>query len=282
MQTVTAESWTHLQTLLFEGSWNPEINRHRAPYAYRGANEAKHTLDTSLMRLGGPYVELEKHLLRNFRKYAHNIEEQTANSVWNWLTIAQHHGLPTRLLDWTYSPLVAMHFATADLGAYGQDGAVWKVNYHDCVDQLPRRLRTSLDEVGGNVFTVEILAAAVNTLEEFDLLTREDFFIFLEPQSIDARIVNQFALFSIASNPRVSLDALLEYTDIESRKIVIPKEIKWEVRDRLDQSNITERVLFPGLDGLSAWLKRHYTPVESTPGAGVKPLQFPKNANNKQ
>ncbi|HKI75384.1 MAG TPA: FRG domain-containing protein, partial [Pseudomonadales bacterium] len=253
---VIAESWNHLQDLLFEGSWNAEINRHRAPFAYRGVTDAKAELDTSLMRLGGPYAELEKHLLRNFRKYAHNLEEQTDNSVWNWLTIAQHHGLPTRLLDWTYSPLVGLHFATADLDGFDHDGAIWKVNYHDCVDQLPTRLRRALDDVGGNVFTVEILASAVTTLEEFDLLSKEDFFIFLDPQSIDARIVNQFAVFSIASNPSTSLDVLLKQTAIEAQKIIIPKEIKWEVRDRLDQANITERVLFPGLDGLSAWLKR--------------------------
>ena len=43
------------------------------------------------------------------------------------------------------------------------------------------------------------------------------------------------------------------------RKVVIPAAIKWEVRDKLDQCNITERVLFPGLDGLSRWLHRHYS-----------------------
>jgi hypothetical protein len=47
-----------------------------------------------------------------------------------------------------------------------------------------------------------------------------------------------------------------------ARRIVISAELKWEASDKLDQANITERVLFPGLDGLSRWLRRHYMPRE--------------------
>ena len=257
MQSITANSWHHLHELLFEGSWNNEIQRFRSPCVFRGMPDSKFKLNTSLARLGGNYPRLEKHLLRNFKKYGHD-NFDTTGSIWHWLTIAQHHGLPTRLLDWTYSPLVAMHFATADITLADQDGVIWKVNYHDSYKQLPDKLRISLDREGGNVFTVEMLSELVTELDAFDLLSQENFFIFFEPPSLDARIVNQHALFSITSSPQLAMEPLL--THIDCQQIIIPAAIKWELRDKLDQANITERVLFPGLDGLSQWLKRHYSP----------------------
>ena len=86
--------------------------------------------------------------------------------------------------------------------------------------------------------------------------------MFFEPPSLDDRIVNQFALFSMMSSPTARLDRWLEAHPELYKRLIIPKELKWEVRDKLDQANITERVLFPGLDGLSSWLKRYYTPKQ--------------------
>lgn len=211
------------------------------------------------MRLGGPYASLERHLLRNFRKYAHR-DVVERDSVWHWLAVAQHHGLPTRLLDWTYSPLIALHFATANLERFDCDAAIWAVNYVDVHALLPRGLRTKLETEGANVFSVDMLSEEMASLEHLGALSDDPILVFFEPASISDRIVNQFGFFSMLSEPTAAVDAWLEAHPDLCRKIIIPANLKWEMRDKLDQSNITERVLFPGMDGLSSWLKRHYAP----------------------
>ncbi|WDP91924.1 MAG: FRG domain-containing protein [Desulfobacter sp.] len=284
MPDTIVESWEQLQDELFKGSWNQAISRYRSPYVFRGLSDSSYRLETSLMRLGGAYWQLEKHLLRNFRKYAQASVAGDPDSFWHLLAVAQHHGLPTRLLDWTYSPFVALHFALASLDRFDTDGAIWCVNNEMAHDRLPGVLKTQLHTEGAQAFTVELLTSIsrreqecgpdgrggsggqafhryVETLTQFDSLGEpEEFLLFFEPPSIDGRIVNQYALFSIMPNPRRVVDDWLELHPELFRRIIIPAELKWECRDKLDQCNITERVLFPGLDGLSSWLKRHYSP----------------------
>jgi hypothetical protein len=224
---------------------------------FRGQDRAEFELQTSLARfLGGREDELEAHLLRAFRKYAYGASE--ARDDWTWLALAQHHGLPTRLLDWTYSPHVALHFATADPGAFDADGAVWRVDFERTNALLPDALRDVLTREGTPVFTVDMLAGVADGLAAFDALDGGEFVSFLEPPSMDARVVNQSALFSLASSPRLDLRAWLGARPATARRIVVSAALKWEVRDRLDQAGVSERVLFPGLDGLSRWLTRYY------------------------
>ena len=251
-------SWNELNDRLFEGSWKPSLGRFRSSYAFRGQPDVARDLRTALVRLGPKALELESHMLRNFRKYAHR-EAVPGDSVWNWLAVAQHHGLPTRLLDWTYSPFVAMHFATVDVDLFDRDAAIWCVDYVRTNQLLPDGLKALLAEEGSFVFTAEMPQRAAKTLAEFDRLADTDFVVFFEPPSLDDRIVVQFALFSLISNPGLSLDSWLSRYPEVWRKLVIPASLKWEIRDKLDQGNINERVLMPGLDGLSRWLRRYYT-----------------------
>ena len=261
LDSTTVSSWAELIDVLYYESWDKSIERFRSPYVFRGVGIATDDLSTTLQRLASGHKDvskLEGHLLRNFRKYAH-AGAASGHSLWNWLALAAHHGLPTRMLDWTYSPFVALHFATENLAAYNRDAVIWCLNHRAASERLPGELKIKLSEEGSNVFTVEMLSGVARTLEELQALSDHDFVVFLEPPSLDERIVNQFALFSLMSRPDRSISDWLRHNSDVARRLVIPADLKWEVRDKLDQVGITERILVPGLDGLTAWLTRYYS-----------------------
>ena len=103
-----------------------------------------------------------------------------------------------------------------------------------------------------------------------------------EPPSLDERIVNQAALFSMMSGPALQLEDWLREHERDQpnliHKILVPASLKWEVRDKLDMANVTERVIYPGLDGLSSWLKRYYSPNQwievAYPGESARPARI--------
>jgi hypothetical protein len=261
--------WTEILEALYAESWNPSIQRYRSPFAFRGLSRADHLLTSSLIRLADGRADaarLEMALHRNFRKYAHS-EGFGADSIWDWLALAQHRGLPTRLLDWTYSPLVALHFATEDPADFDADGVVWCVNFVQANKRLPSRLKRILEQEGSETLTVDMLSA-FETLRAFDKLARDPFLVFLEPPAIDRRILNQFALFSLMSSPTAQIDDWLRRHPELSRRVVVPASLKWEIRDKLDQANVNERILFPDLDGLSRWLTRYYLPAGADAAEG--------------
>jgi hypothetical protein len=199
-------------------------------------------------------------MLRSFRKYAES-GSIPADTLLVRLAVAQHHRLPTRVLDWTVSPKVALHFATAEEEHYDKDGVVWCVDVRQVRDLLPMPLQSILADEHAFLFSVEMLPE-LKTLKDLDAfgIKHGRFALFFEPPSLDARIVNQGAIMSVMPGARLCLDDFLESYPQIYRRIVVPKELKWEVRDKLDQDNVTERMLFPGLDGLSNWLKRYYGP----------------------
>jgi hypothetical protein len=253
-------SWAELCEKLYDASWQDDLQRFRSNFAFRGLADKTFRLVNSFERNCGNNARLEYHLLRNFRKYSQLGDIDLKYSDWRWMILGQHHGLPTRLLDWTYSPFVAIHFATNQTEKFDTDGVIWQVDFVKVNQLLPTPLIDQLSKAGANAFTVGMLEKAVRDIREFDSLSPGELVVFFEPPSIDARIVNQFALFSVMSSPTSDLSEwLIRHPDL-FRRIIIPSELKWEIRDKLDQANITERMLFPGLDGLASWLRRHYQP----------------------
>jgi hypothetical protein len=265
---VTVGSWLELLEVLHDNSWNESMSRHRSRNLFRGHSRAEYELAPGLSRNGGAQVRLEKHLLRNFLKYARSHLDRTEDqpkNFWHWIALGQHHGLPTRLLDWTYSPLISAHFACVNLDHIEYDGAIYMVDYQNAHNHLEEVLKKRLKDEGAHVFTDEMFSSVIKSFEDVSNPASHEQVLFFEPPSLSSRIVNQYACFSVQiGDCKPMTDWLFEHENIW-KKIIIPSHLKWEIRDKLDQSNITERVLFPGLDGMCSWLSRQYYPRGGKP-----------------
>ena len=266
MNETVAGNWEHLNELLFRNTLSGDSGRYRSQEVFRGLDLATYELSSSLQRLHPRANEVEHLLLSNFRLYS-GLQPVVYQSHWAWVALAQHHGLPTRLLDWTHSPLIAIHFATSNVDLFDADGVIWAIDIQKFRSLMPRSILNLLDEKQTSLCSVEILDGLTGAAGGFKELSHlgedRDFFVLFEPPSIDERISAQRGLFSLPSTSKKPFSAfLLEHPAI-FRRIIIPACLKWEVRDRLDHANVNERVLFPGLDGLTAWLRRHYRPIDA-------------------
>jgi hypothetical protein len=106
--------------------------------------------------------------------------------------------------------------------------------------------------------SLDLLDGACTSLSEYDDDMGRDAMVIVEPPSIEPRIINQYSYFSLVPCDMDDIEGFLDKNTKNTVKYIITKEIKWRVRDMLDQLNINERVVYPGLDGLSKWLARRY------------------------
>ena len=258
MRELRIRNWDELQSVVFENVWEPSIMRYRNSRVYRGMADCEWALTPTLNRSCAHDLSLEKMIVRSFVKYGY-AELQGCNSFWELIAMGQQFGLPTRLLDWTYSPLVAAHFATEDVSQYDRDGVIWCVDTNDVNKELPTPLKTRLEEQKGNIFARDILEEVAHDFKALQSISETPFALFFEPASTVNRIANQYALFSVVSDPKVTL-LDLPVSDTFT-KLVIDRHAKLEIRDKLDYINISERMIYPGLDGICKWIARRYAPL---------------------
>ena len=219
MQEIIIHNWDELQRAVFDDVWDEKIMRYRDNRIYRGMADESWNLVPSLNRVCGHDLSLETQVFRSFRKYGY-AELAEYSGFWKLLPVALHHGLPTRLLDWTYSPLVAAHFATEDTSCYDCDGVIWCLDVTDFRKYMPAPLLRKLVDTGSNIFTVGMLEKVIPDFEKMREMSDKPYAIFFEPSSMIDRIVNQYALFSVVSDPAVLLsDILGTDEDVVSRDI---------------------------------------------------------------
>lgn len=168
-------------------------------------------------------LQFEREIFEDFkRKYSMFSEVRPRNDK-EFLFLAQHYGLPTRLLDWTYNPLIALYFAcNAD---FDKDGIV----YH-CMPFS----RSEYDERG-------------------DILTFPDLTI-LVPNLTDVRYKNQNGLFTLYSRPwedQMSKHANTHY--------IVPAKVKNHILNKLEKIGMTRSYIMPSLDSLSIEIVQLYS-----------------------
>ena len=260
-QTININKYEEVMDILMEIPYSNDINRYRSSNLYRGLNSASHNLVTTFTRNCKSEYNLEKTLLRNFTKYASLEDPQLCTSIWRQMMIGQHHGLPTRLMDWTHSPLVALHFATvsgeiSEIGS--KDCVLWKIDMEEMNALLPKKYQEKLKNNSANLLTVDMLSEISEDIDSYDADMLDKAVAFLEPPSIDVRIINQYSYFSIIPSAISNLEVFLANMTDHTVKYIINKDVRWILRDKLDQLNISERMMFPGLDGIASWMKRRY------------------------
>jgi hypothetical protein len=184
---IVVSSWAELMFTLYDIP-RTAFQRYRSDFVYRGVADLSWGLETSLKRLGN--VNAERGLLVSLGRYSEP-GWIPADTLWVRPAVAQHHGLPTSMLDWALSPRVALHFATAGAEHYDKDGALWCINVGQSRSFLPKKLQAILAKEYSFVFSVEMLDE-IKSLANLDALGTEhgSFVLFFEPPSLDARIVN--------------------------------------------------------------------------------------------
>ena len=177
------------------------------------------------------------------------------------MILGQHYGLPTRMLDWTHSALVGLHFATAEDNLAlmeKHDCMVWRIDMNEMTTLLPARYQEIVNRKQSTIFSVDMLLEAADSLAEYDSDMGDEAMVIIEPPSINQRIVNQYSFFSLIPMEMTDIESFLDRRTENTVKYVIKADLRWRVRDMLDQLNMSERIVYPGLDGLSRWIARHY------------------------
>jgi type I restriction enzyme M protein len=218
VEQITLSSFEHFHSEV------QQLNPENA--VYRGVKDKDFKLEPSIMRLGysdeDELINAEKRLFKAFKQQALPHLEYTPKNDWEWLALAQHHGLPTRLLDWSRNPLVALYFAVEEDSV--TDSAIYVLT--DRKDSIgPDKIDSPLD------------------LKAKDDVRR------YTPDNLTPRIIAQNGLFTAHTN------LMTAFTSQQMIKFIIPSGLRNKLKKQLSVYGINRFSIYPGLDGLSNHLK---------------------------
>ena len=272
----TASTWPelyhHLETYLNEAP---------APWVFRGQKRKDWELKTGIERLRErfdvdcselPTYELK--LVREFFRRAHiyHPSPPDEDDHLEWLALLRHHGGPTRLLDFTYSPFIATYFALQEAD---EDSAVWAIDakwLKGVAENLVTK-STKDNKIFDN-FSVNRDGASFEKMFRSNPPIR--FVRSMNPMRLNERLTLQQGVFLCPGDIRApfekNLRAATELKKITAttlkenvHKIVISKTCRTDALARLRKMNIDSTTLFPGLDGFAQSLNTRFVEIGEMP-----------------
>ena len=236
-------------------------------WVFRGQTNADWGLETTLERLAGRFSidisELSKYetgLIRRFQREASlYLSVQPKNSdLMQWLALMQHHGVPTRLLDWTYSFFIAVYFALETVKP-GNRCAIWMIDYEwireRTKESVPDDIRSLIEE-DEDLKECKTVNCLLNNSPPISTVCRLNPFhlnerlilqqgVFLAPGDVTRSFMDNLHVLFSSKNSRDHFIKLILDTDLSFTK---------EAISELHRMNVNRATLFPGLDGFATSL----------------------------
>lgn len=242
-ETINVESWDSLRDTL--------VSERFRGWAFRGQSDANWEVFSSLSRYllrnrvnPQAWQLQESRILRIFRRKAHLFLDQppSESESFEWLSIMQHHGAPTRLLDFTWSPYVAAFFALQH--ATGP-AAIWATFPPELLD---KKYRTTI--ASQHISADEIGPWVIGNYEKIFLKNDRSIVVIGEPHRMNQRLIAQSGTFAMPGVLDVPIERIVPVRAI--KKILInTSKIRKNAMQELYNMNVSEATLFPGLDGLA-------------------------------
>lgn len=268
-------------------------------WCYRGQGDCSWPLKPSLERLVvnrrlEDAARLERVFLARFQRQAHHYLPTTPGDteVLEWLALMQHWGVPTRLLDFTLSPYVALYFAVTDPGKDGSSPAVWAVRYtwlqSIASDELHGKTIAEIlpDHRAGEPLRFHRLFDGTFRQRRKDLM----FVAPVQPFLMNERLAVQQGIFLCPFSVSLPFEAVLVQpsgfqkvavtTDKEevsgdfARKFVITPSLRAEILRQLHRANISAASLFPGLEGFARSLREAYDALSDVQSPLMKDFEL--------
>jgi hypothetical protein len=229
-----------------------DIGRSTLNLWFRGQDDTNWNLTPRIYRSKKKFdFERERELTRDFILYSPQYISQQPSDLFEWLFFMQHYGLPTRLLDWTESSLVALYFAVDNFENRRCDSSVWILD--------PWSLNNNQYSFGLASIPIYTNDECIQYLLDIENLKTEikvEYPIAIRPKKNSPRIIAQKGMFTIHGKVDTPINLLEkdypgEFSNLRIRKIEINKNSKLKIKKELYFSGITAHTLFPEIDGIS-------------------------------